>query len=139
MLPGEIILEKMVSDNKDDRHEDREDCEDIDAERPPGHPPPILFLLRGLSTRRLEIGDHGDKGSTEKKQRKEVPYFTGQKMFADELHGWVLILAQRPLIATRIVFVLGRTFQQDTAVGNVEDVTIHLPFQRDPLRFFQII
>jgi hypothetical protein len=42
-----------------------------------------------------------------------MPYFAGQKMFADELHGWVLILAQGLLIATRIVFVLGWTFQQD--------------------------
>ncbi len=94
-------------------------AEDIDAERPPGHPPPVLFFLRGLRTGRLEIGDHGDKGSTEEKQRKEMPNFAGQKMFADELHGRVLILAQRLLIAARIVFVLGWTFQEDAAVGDI--------------------
>src|SRR5580658_10273123 len=131
MLPGEIILEEMIGNNEDDRNKDREHGEHIDAKRPPGHPPPVLFLLRGLRVGGLEISDHCDKGCTEEKQRKEMPNFAGQKMFADELHGWVLILAQGLLIAVRIVLVLGWTFQQDAAVSNLEYISFHFSFQRD--------
>src|SRR5579863_5025543 len=110
MLPGEIVFEEMIGDNEDDRNKDGEHGEHIDAKRPPCHPPPVLFLLRILRVAGLEISDHCNKGSTEEKQRKEMPNFAGQKMFADELHGWVLILAQGLLIAFRIVFILGWTF-----------------------------
>jgi hypothetical protein len=83
----------MIGDYVDDRNKDRENREHTNAKRQPGHPPPILFLLGRLCIGSLKISDQGDKGSTEEKQRKEMPYFAGQKMFADELHGWVLILA----------------------------------------------
>jgi hypothetical protein len=93
MLPGEIIFEKVIANNIDNRPKNREHRDDIDEKSPSRQPPPILLLLPRLRIRRLEVSDNGDKRSTEKKQRKEMPDFPGQKMFADELHGRILILA----------------------------------------------
>jgi hypothetical protein len=96
--------------------------------------------LRGFGIGRLEIGDHGDKGGSEGKQCKKMPYFPGQEMFAYVFHGLILILAQGLLVVIRIVLVLGRTFQEYTVfLGDLEHIAVHLPFQGDAFGLFQVV
>src|SRR5258708_17065488 len=98
MFPGDVIFKKTCLDNKDDGDEYAQNREGVQQKGDTCHPPPTVLLLRGFGICRLEISDHGDEGGGKRKNDKEMPYVSGQKMFANVFHTLDINFGSEPLM-----------------------------------------